>query len=163
MTTSRGDQISNLGTRHLIVQILAVDVWHINARIIVLVRSGKADEILFLGHSVLIATNLHLRARWVELCPVSFICEVKGKDLMTKEIISCFEVRRNLKIERFSCLEIGLIPVSAVLLPLLINLEPLGSRGIEIRARLISTRCHIGDHWAVEMRPLTSLCRYTRR
>ena len=91
----RGSELRDSGTRELVGSITeSVDE---DTGVVVLVGTRESDKFIGAGRSFLATTDFDLHTGGVELGTSGLISQVKGDDLVTKEISAASEVRRELE------------------------------------------------------------------
>jgi hypothetical protein len=102
-----------------------------NTSVVILVGTREFDEFVGAGGSGLVTANIDLDARGVELSTSGLISQVKGDDLVTKEVPAASEVGR--KVERMSLsVELVLLNPSTIALADFVDLEPLSLGSVEL-------------------------------
>jgi len=101
--------------------------------VIVLVGTGESDEFIGAGGTGLIAADVDLNAAGVELGTSRLVGQMKGNDLVTKEVSTASEGRR--KRERMGLsVELVLLDPATIAFTDFVDLEPLSVGGVELIA-----------------------------
>jgi hypothetical protein len=130
-TRGLGSELRNSGTGEFVGSVgEGVDE---DTGVIVLVGTGEFDEFFGAGGAGLIATDVDLNTASVELGTSRLVGQMKGDDLVTKEVSTASEGRR--KRERMGLsVELILLDPATIAFTGFIDLEPLSVGGVELVA-----------------------------
>lgn len=133
---------------HLIRVELSLD-----ARRLGVVGAGERDQVAARGSAGLVATDVELGAGWVILGAVRGTGVVQRDDLMAKKVSARREVGRDRHTRGLPLADLELDPRAVLLDALLVDLEPLGLRRIELVAWGVPAGSHVVDDWTKLMGP----------
>jgi hypothetical protein len=130
-TRGLGSELRNSGTREFVGSVReGVDE---DTGVIVLVGTGEFDEFFGAGGAGLIAADVDLNTSSVELGTSGSVGQMKGDDLVTKEVSTASKRRR--KCERMGLsIELILLDPNTIAFTGFSNLEPLSVGGVELVA-----------------------------